>query len=78
MNQTRQNEALLARGRVFRLQGMFENALKDFTQIILSHPDRFEALVARGITFGQTSQFTAAIDDFSLAIRINPNSAEAF
>ena len=28
-------EALLARGRVFRLQGMVENALKDFTQIIL-------------------------------------------
>ena len=68
----------MARGRIFRLQGMFENALADFTEIIAKHPDHFEALIARGITFGQNGQFNDAIDDFTLAIEANPNCVEAF
>ena len=71
-------QALLMRGRIFRLLGISENAISDFTAVIAKHSDNYEALIARGITFGQANQFEMAIDDFSSAICINSNRAEAF
>jgi tetratricopeptide (TPR) repeat protein len=71
-------QALLTRGRIFRLACMPENAILDFTKIIENDPENFKAFIARGITLGQIDHFIHAIVDFSLAADINPNCAEAF
>jgi tetratricopeptide (TPR) repeat protein len=56
----------------------FQEAIKDYTEVIHLRPDYTEAYINRGIAYFGLKQFENAIADYSVAIRLNPDDSSGY
>ena len=71
-------EQKLARAKFLLAQNLFDDALGEFTSILLTDPKNVEALLGRGSAFLGKEDWDAAVGDFNKLIELNPHSAEAY
>jgi tetratricopeptide (TPR) repeat protein len=63
-------ELYLARGNAWRLRGMFDSVIADFSEAIQLDPKLAEAFCGRGYSYYKKQDNDLAISDFSEAIRL--------
>lgn len=66
------------RGRSFRLQASYPEAIEDFSETILRDPQHVKAFRLRAVSHRDLGDYLDAITDFDRAICIDPKSADAF
>ena len=71
-------EAYFYRGLEYGKKGQYDNAIADFTKVLLTNPRHTGALNNRGIAHRDKGEYDKAIGDFDRAILINPKFADAY
>lgn len=59
-------------------KGDFQQAIRDFTQVIALKPNESAAYALRAHAYNRLKDYSSAIRDFTQAIFLNPNYAEAY
>jgi tetratricopeptide (TPR) repeat protein len=72
-NQNRYGTAA-SRGEAYRGINQFDNAIRDYTEVIRLDPSNAFAYGGRGIAYGMKSQQNQAIADLEMAIRLNTDN----
>lgn len=70
-------ESIELRGIEYRKLDKFEQAIKDFNELIRMQPKSSEAYLNRGVCYSLMKNHEYAIRDYTQAIVLNPGSAEA-
>jgi tetratricopeptide (TPR) repeat protein len=65
-----------AKGLIFYEQGLYKEAINEFTRAISLSPNFTAAYSGRGATYSALGQHERAIQDFSKVIELEPNPAE--
>lgn len=66
------------RGSAYLKAGLYEDAVKDFSEAIASDPNFADAYYSRGQVFGRLGKHDEAIGDFTKAILLNPENVSAY
>jgi tetratricopeptide (TPR) repeat protein len=77
-SQPRNDRAYLSRGNVYRAQGQFEEAIKDFDTCLALNPYFVKAYVSRGSAYADQGRHDEAMKDFARAIRLKPDMPYAY
>ncbi len=65
------------RATAYFLSGQFENAIPDYTKVILSRPASYLYL-NRGVSYFKVNKYEESINDFTKAIELNPKSGASY
>lgn len=77
-SEPRNDRAYLSRGNVYRAQGQFEAAIKDFDKCLALNPRFVKAYVSRGSAFNDQGRHDEAMADFERALRLKPDMPFAY
>ncbi|MDJ0511054.1 MAG: tetratricopeptide repeat protein [Crocosphaera sp.] len=69
---------LLIEGMEKGIQGNYQGAIADFTEIIRINPQEVEAYYNRGIAYAKLQDYPKAIADFNQGITLNQTIAELY
>jgi tetratricopeptide (TPR) repeat protein len=70
--------ALACRGRAWKEQGKFENALEDLNEAIRLDPNRARYFSNRGLVYDRLDEFERAIADYNEALRRDTTDAQTY
>ena len=73
-----QAAALFEQGNSATANGNFQQAVRDYTQVIALNPNRAGTYYNRGNAYLALKDYSSAISDFNQAIALDPNSALAY
>ncbi len=68
----------LVRAQSWLAQNLLDDAIAEFTAILLTDPKNIEALLGHGTAFLRKKDWDAAVEDFNELIKLNPHSAEVY
>ncbi|MBM3942335.1 MAG: tetratricopeptide repeat protein [SAR202 cluster bacterium] len=66
------------RGNRYSRNGVYDQAIRDYTRAIELDADYAEALFNRGVSYYEIQRYEEAIADFSRAIALNPRNDSAY
>ncbi|MGK7940528.1 MAG: tetratricopeptide repeat protein [Crocosphaera sp.] len=69
---------LLIQGMEKGIQGDYQGAIADFSEIIRINPQEVEAYYNRGIAYAKLQDYQGAIADFNQALILDPTIAEIY
>jgi tetratricopeptide (TPR) repeat protein len=69
---------LYARGNAYRRRGDYDQAVRNYDQVVRLNPRHGQAYSNRGITYAAKGHVNLAIQDYDEAIRINPEHVNAY
>ncbi|NWF91325.1 MAG: tetratricopeptide repeat protein [Syntrophaceae bacterium] len=70
--------ALNDRGIAYRLKGLYDLAIADYTQAIKLKPDFAIAYSNRGLAYAKSERYDQAILDFTRSIQLDPNNGNTY
>ncbi|MDE0940498.1 MAG: tetratricopeptide repeat protein, partial [Pirellulales bacterium] len=76
--QTENPEILFSRGIALSALGKTEQAIDDFTQVVLLAPHFVPVFHRRGANYEKLGKFDRAEEDFNQAITLNPKDAQGY
>lgn len=72
------DRAYLSRGNVYRTEGQYGAAIKDFDKCIALNPRYVKAYIGRGNAYNDEGRNDEAMRDFNQAIKLKPELADAY
>jgi len=68
---------IFIRGLSYAESGNYNRAIKDFTTIIKSKPDKYEAIFNRGLSYYHKGCYDLSIKDYTTALTLTPDNPKA-
>ncbi len=69
---------LLLQGMEKGIQGDYQGAITDFTEVVRQNPNEVEAYYNRGIAYAKIDNYREAIADFNQALNLNQKIADIY